>query len=543
MTHVLAENPTLLLFAVAAVGFLLGRVGVGGFRLGVAAVLFAGIAFGAIDGRFKLPEPVWVLGLTLFVYTVGLSAGPGFVASLRRRGITANASVLGAIVLGALATVVVGRALLGVSTPVSSGTFAGGLTNTPALAAIIEHIRKEVSAGTFDRIGNDPVVGYSLAYPLGVLIPLVVTFFLMRRRDETGATVSAIAAPREPIVCRTVEVTRNDVSCLGELRTWHGGDVTFSRIKCRADGTVRVATREIVPARGDLLSVVGAEEDVRALVAHLGVPSSEHLALDRADLDVRRFFVSNRALAGKAIVDLDLPARYGAKVTRVQRGDVEVVADPSTVLDLGDRVRVVGPARTFRDIGREFGDSYRSLSEVDVMTFSVGIALGLLVGLIPVPIPGLGTFTLGSAGGPLIVGLVLGALVRTGPLVWQIPYSANLTLRQLGMVLFLAGVGTRAGQAFADTISGGHALPVLASGAVVTIVPVLALLLIARRAHLPRAALIGTLAGLQTQPAVLAFASERVDDDSEINMAYATVYPAAMIAKIVIAQLLVAAVK
>jgi putative transport protein len=538
MTRVLAENPVLLLFVVAGTGFLLGRVPIGGFRLGVAAVLFAGIAFGGIDERFRLPEAVWALGLAVFVYTVGVSAGPGFVAALRRRGVPANAVVLGGIALGAVTSVVVARLALGVETPVSGGAFAGGLTNTPALAAILEHLRNHVSADTFERIGNDPVVGYSLAYPLGVLIPLVASFFLLRRPNDSHDTVHARTNGREPIVCRTVEVTRGQTPCLGELRHWHGGTVNFSRIK--QDGTVRVATSALVPSRGDLLSVVGAEEDVRRLVDHLGVPSTEHLALDRAELDFRRFFVSNRAVAGVRIADLDLPARFGAKITRVRRGDVDMVATPDTTLELGDRVRVVGPQRCFHQLGRELGDSYRSLSELDVMTFSVGIALGLLLGEIPIPIPGLGTFTLGSAGGPLLVGIVLGALVRTGPLVWQLPYSASLTLRQFGMVLFLAGVGTRAGQAFADTIAGGDALPVLVGGAAITVVPLAALLAAGRLMRVPRATLVGMLAGMQTQPAVLAFATERVDDDTEVNRAYATVYPAAMIAKIVIAQLLVA---
>jgi putative transport protein len=209
------------------------------------------------------------------------------------------------------------------------------------------------------------------------------------------------------------------------------------------------------------------------------------------------------------------------------------------LLEIGDRVRVVAPPSRMDEIARFFGDSYRELRELDVLSFSVGIALGLLLGTIEVPLPGGGTFSLGFAGGPLIVGLVLGALGRTGPIVWQLPHSANLTLRQLGTVLFLAGIGVNAGQAFGDTILSREAISVLAAALVVaataSLVTVLAGTLLLQ---LPARTMIGVVAGMQTQPAVLAYASEQTEDDSEVNVGYATVVPLAMILKIVLAPLL-----
>jgi putative transport protein len=215
-----------------------------------------------------------------------------------------------------------------------------------------------------------------------------------------------------------------------------------------------------------------------------------------------------------------------------------MVATPDSVLELGDRVRLVAPGDRMVEAADFVGDSYRDLSELDVLTFAVGIELGLLVGLIPVPIPGLGTIHLGSAGGPLVVALLLGAVGRTGPLVWQIPYSANLTLRQLGVVLFLAGIGTRAGPAFKSALSDPASLVVIATGAALTISVAVATLVVAHRVmHVTFGRAMGMLAGLQTQPAVLAYANEQARTELP-NRGYTTVYPLAMITKIITAQIL-----
>ena len=216
-----------------------------------------------------------------------------------------------------------------------------------------------------------------------------------------------------------------------------------------------------------------------------------------------------------------------------------MVAAPALVLELGDRVRVVAPPERMTEIAGFFGDSYRELRELDVLSISVGIALGLLLGAIDVPLPDGGSFALGFAGGPLIVGLALGAVGRTGPVVWQLPHSANLTLRQLGTILFLAGIGVNAGDAFGDTILSMDALGVIAAAIVVAATASLVTVLIgALVLHLPARTLTGIVSGMQTQPAVLAYASEQTEDDTDVNVAYATVVPLAMILKIILAPLL-----
>ena len=227
-------------------------------------------------------------------------------------------------------------------------------------------------------------------------------------------------------------------------------------------------------------------------------------------------------------------------MTRLRRGDVDFVPDDSTVVELGDRVRVLAHRATIGDVTRFLGDSYRALSEIDVLTFSVGCALGLGLGLVPIPLPGGLNLRLGLAGGPLIVALLLGHFERTGPVLWTLPFSANLTLRQLGLILFLAGIGTRAGYDFVRYLASGGGLLVFAAGAGMTLAAAaLTLWAGATLLHLPFGALAGMLAGLQTQPAVLGFALEQTKDESP-NVGYATVYPVAMIAKVLIGQILLA---
>lgn len=527
VANVLVNSPTLLLFVVAAAGFLVARLRVRGFSLGVAAVLFAGIAASAIDERLVLPEPVWVLGLALFVYTVGLASGPGFVAVLRRRGLATNALVLAAIA-AATGVSLGGLALAGLSGPTAAGAFAGGLTNTPALAAALEALK----SGHAERLAADPIVGYSLAYPLGVILPLLAVWALLQR----AARLSPSELPE--LVTRTARVRADGLASLAELRSAHGGTVAFGRVK-RGD-TLLVAADALRLSRGDQVTVVGPIDAVEQLVTELGGLSEERLSLDRHAVDSRRIVVSSPAMVGRHLADLDLGERFGATVTRVRRGDVDLVAEPDTTLELGDRVRVVAPRERIAEVTRAFGDSYRALGEIDVLTFAVGIAIGLAIGAVRIPTGGGSHFELGFAGGPLIVGLVLGSLGRTGPLVWQLPYQANLTLRQLGTILFLAGVGTKAGSAFAHTLTDTRALTVLGTGALTTLVALAITLAVGSRVlRLPPRTLAGVVAGMQTQPAVLAFATEQSPDDREVNLGYATVYPVAMIAKIIVAQIVV----
>lgn len=527
----LADNPFVLLFLVLWSGSLIGRVRVGGFALGVSAVLFVGLAFGSLSPRITLPEVVYQLGLILFVYTVGVSAGPGFLGTLRRGGLPANVLVLIVLVGVAVTAAILGRAT-GRSPAVTAGVFAGATTNTPALAAVLQYAAE---SGVQDaRALSDPVVGYSVAYPFGVL-GMILAIWAARRLWRPHESERA---GDDELVNFTVRVTQPAVAgrSLGAMVHAHGWPVVLSRVR-RGD-EAEVPREDFHLETGDLLVVVGRAADAERVVRTLGERATEDLPLDRSDLDMRRMFVSASEPVGQRIGDLRLLERFGAIVTRVRRGDVDRLASADTVLEPGDRVRVVAPRERMDEITRYFGDSYRHLSEIDVAAFSFGLVAGLLLGFVPLPMPGGGTFRLGLAGGPLVVGLLLGARERTGPITWQLPYNANLTLRQLGVVLFLAGVGVRSGHAFLGTLRSADGLLMLAIGSALTCAAAMLAIGLGRvvlRVHVD--VLCGMAAGLQTQPAVLAFAVEQAHSDLP-NTGYASVYPTATIAKIVLAQVI-----
>jgi putative transport protein len=324
---------------------------------------------------------------------------------------------------------------------------------------------------------------------------------------------------------------------LGDLRHTYPG-IAFSRVE--HDGIVKVATADQQVAPGDRLVVIGPEPAVAACCHRLGERSDRHLALDRSTLDFRRVVVSNRRLSGQRLGDLDLTSRFGVVATRIRRGDDDVVARDDSVLELGDRIRVVGPTEQLGVAAKLLGDSERRIAEVDACGFALGIAAGLLLGTLAVPLPGGADVELGAAGGPLLVGLGLGVVSRTGPITWQIPHTANLVLRQLGILIFLACAGLASGATFADAIVTRRGLDLAIAGVLVAavfagLVPLVAQLLLRRDV----VAAAGILAGTETQPAALSYASQRTNGDERVTIAYALVFPAAMITKVIVVQFLV----
>jgi putative transport protein len=530
----------LLLFLVAGIGYLIGRIRIKGASLGVAAVLFVGLAFGALDPKMRLPDIVYQLGLLMFVYTVGLSGGADFVQSLRRRGARDMLLVAGMLVLAAAMCIAIALGF-GFAPEFAAGLYAGSLTNTPALAGVIEAVNNRTPGPQAAAL---PVVGYSIAYPIGV-IGMILALFVLRRVFHVSAEseiqrLRQFGVKTESVHVETIRVTQMPatqmtVAEMGGTQHW---DVVFGRVK--RQGQMMLADGNLTLAMDDLVTVVGDSEAIQQAIRFIGVPVKEHLELERSEFDFRRVFVSNPDIAGRRLSDLHLRERYGALITRVRRGDYDLAAHGDTTLQLGDRVRVLTLRDRIESVSQFFGDSYRHLAEVDVLSLSLGIALGLMVGLIPIPLPGGLTFRLGIAGGPLIVALILGAIQRTGPIVWNMPYSANLTLRQAGLVMFLAGIGTQAGFAFVSTLRQGGGLQMLLAGALVTcITAVLAILIAYRLFKMPFGLVAGLLSGLQTQPALLGFAIEQEGNDVP-NAGYAAVFPVAMISKIILAQVVLA---
>lgn len=537
----LIENPLLLLFLVTAIGYPLGRIKVMGSSLGVAAVLFVGLAVGALHPDFELPEVIFLLGLTIFVYTIGLSSGAGFFASFRRKGLRDNLFVVAMLLLAAVLTAGA-YTLLSLSPAVAAGIYAGSLTNSPALAGLLDLIQGTAPANELDFLLAQPVIGYSVTYPMGVLGMILVVSVMQRlwkidyRQD--AARVRDIHAVDQPLYNRTVIIREGPATALplSQLIEEHRWSIIFTRMQ-RGEQT-SLLTGDSRLQKGDLVNIIGTPEAVDEAIPVLGDVTDIRLEFDRSQFDFRRIFVSNHEVVGKRLSALNLPSTYDALVTRVRRGDIDVLASGATQLELGDRVRVVAPRDRMQAVSKFFGDSYRELSEVNLLSLGLGLSAGLLLGLLPLPLPGGVTFRLGFAGGPLIVGLILGALRRTGPIVWTLPYSANLTLRQVGLILLLAAIGVRSGYIFASTFVQSGGLYIFLAGTVITLVTGLTTLWIGYKVFkIPYGLLIGMLAGLQTQPAVLGYSLEQAENDLP-NIGYALVYPVTTIVKILAAQLL-----
>jgi putative transport protein len=538
LASTLAGSPILTLFIVIGLGYLLGQISFFGFRLGVAGVLFMGLAVGALSPDIALPEVVASLGLIIFVYTVGIETGPAFWGSFRKQGYRQTLLGVGMLILAALLTSGLGR-LLHLPGARTAGLYTGALTNTPALAAVRERMHERgvaqaLPADQLRTLANEPVVTYSIAYPIGV-IGVLLCMQLAARFGKVDPTATPDRAEIQVLdfAVKNPGIAGRTVADVLSLHRNPG----FVVSRMQHEGRVDLVQPDTVLALGDVVAVVGDDESLERARLIFGEPSDQHLEQDRASLDFRRVLVSSKHVVGKRIQDLDLENTLSATITRLRRADTDVVPTPDTRLEFGDRIRVLTRKENFGAVVKFFGDSIRGTAETDFGSVAIGMVLGVLAGMLPIPVPGGTTIRLGLAGGPLLVALVLGKIERTGQIAWVMPVSANLTLRQIGLLLFLAGVGTKAGFAFVETMRI-NGLMLLAAGAVVTFFVAGSTLLVGYKLlNIPMDSLLGLVAGLQTQPACLAFAGNLSKSDNT-NLAYASIYPAAMIAKIILAQLL-----
>ncbi|WJY92733.1 Aspartate/alanine antiporter [Corynebacterium faecale] len=520
------------------IGLLLGRIKIFGFRLGVAAVLFVGLAFSTIEPDITVPPLIYVVGLALFVYTIGLESGSEFFKSLRSTGLRNNGLALGAIVATTtLAWLLI--KLFDFEAATGAGMLTGALTNTPAMAAVVDALPALIHADTGEtsRILELPVVAYSLTYPLGVLVVILAIAIvggIFKVNHQKEAEDAGVAV--QELYGRRIRVTRDDLPAINNIPELLRLEVIVSRVERDGEDEQFIPEEGDRTRRGDILTVVGTAQELDRAISHIGEFANGDPYSD-VDLDYRRIFVSDESMVGVPLDKLRHRMR-GMLVTRIRRGDADLVAHPEMTLQLGDRVRVVAPTGRIDEATHIFGDSYRRLADFNLIPLVVGLALGVLVGMVEFPLPGGSALSLGNAGGPLLVALLLGALSRTGKVVWQIPYSANLALRQLGITLFLAAIGTTAGAGFRSALGDPESLLIIGAGALLTLFMSVVVLLVGYKImRIPFGETAGILAGTQTHPAVLSYVSETTRNELPA-MGYTSVYPLAMVAKIIAAQVL-----
>jgi putative transport protein len=537
MIQILSEYPVLLLFVVASLGYLLGNVSIKGVSLGVSAVLFTGLAFGALDPSLNIPEIIFQLGLSIFIYSIGLTSGPAFFESYRKNGIR---DILFIFVMLILTGVLVCGVyyFLGFSAATVTGIYSGSTTNTAALAGVLDYIANSYPIETAKILTQEAVVGYSLTYPMGVLSG-IIGILLMERilkinyRDELHDLsekypIDRVLSSKSIIVTQPNFVGRQ----LRDIKKTEGWNVVFGRVF--KNGEPSLANWDTEFEEGDEVVAVGAVDELGEVVKAMGMESQNPQRFDRSKFDSTRIFLSNPDMAGKTLSSLNIYEKYNAVITRVRRGDVDMLASPDTILEIGDRIRFIARRDDLKELADLLGDSYQASSKVNLFSFGLGIGLGLILGSLEFSLGGGISFKLGYAGGPLIVGLVLGSLRRTGRILWTLPYSANVTLQQIGLILLLTAIGVRSGDAFIQSLSW-DGLWIFITGAIISLLAAMLLLIIGYKSiKIPFTILIGIVSN---QPAILDVAMSRSKNRLP-TIGFTMMMPLALISKILIAQLL-----
>ncbi|MGG8024923.1 putative transporter [Klebsiella aerogenes] len=536
-----------VLALVAVVGLWIGNVKIRGIGFGIGGVLFGGIIVGHFvdQAGITLSSPmlhfIQEFGLILFVYTIGIQVGPGFFASLRVSGLKLNLFAILIVVLGGLVTAILHK-LFNIPLPVVLGIFSGAVTNTPALGAGQQILRDlGLPFDVVDQMG----MSYAMAYPFGICgilltMWLVRLFFRINVEKEAQQFDESSGNGHAHLHTINVRVENPNLNnmAIQDVPMLNSDKIICSRLK--RDELLMVPAPGTLIQHGDLLHLVGRPEDLHNAQLVIGKEVATSLSTRGTDLKVERVVVTNEKVLGKKIRDLHFKQRYDVVISRLNRAGVELVASSHASLQFGDILNLVGRPQAIDAVANELGNAQQKLQQVQMLPVFIGIGLGVLLGSIPLFIPGFpAALKLGLAGGPLIMALILGRIGSIGKLYWFMPPSANLALRELGIVLFLAVVGLKSGGDFVDTLLHGEGLSWIAYGIFITAIPLLTVGILARiLAKMNYLTLCGMLAGSMTDPPALAFANNLHATSGAAALSYATVYPLVMFLRIITPQLL-----
>ena len=536
-----------VLALVAVVGLWLGNIKIRGVGFGIGGVLFGGIFVGHFADQLG-----WVLsadmlhfiqefGLILFVYTIGIQVGPGFFASLRVSGLRLNLFAVLIVIIGGLVTAILHK-LFDIPLPVVLGIFSGAVTNTPALGAGQQILR---DLGTPMAMVDQMGMSYAMAYPFGIcgiLFTMWMLRVIFRVNVETEAQQHESTRTNGGALIRTINIRVENPNlhnlAIKDVPILNGDKVICSRLK--REETLKVPSPETVIQLGDLLHLVGQPADLHNAQLVIGQEVDTSLSTKGTDLRVARVVVTNENVLGKRIRDLHFKERYDVVISRLNRAGVELVASSDISLQFGDILNLVGRPSAIDAVANVLGNAQQKLQQVQMLPVFIGIGLGVLLGSIPVFVPGFpAALKLGLAGGPLIMALILGRIGSIGKLYWFMPPSANLALRELGIVLFLSVVGLKSGGDFIHTLVDGEGLSWIGYGALITAVPLITVGILARMlAKMNYLTMCGMLAGSMTDPPALAFANNLHPTSGAAALSYATVYPLVMFLRIITPQLL-----
>jgi putative transport protein len=537
---------------VAMMGLLLGNVRVRGVGLGSAGVLFAGLVFGqmgmAID--HDISHFAKEFGLILFVFTMGIQLGPGIIQLWRQNGLVLNAMAVAIVSQGALLAVLA-HFVFGVSSFTAAGLFSGATTNTPSLGAAeqaaamlsADASRKGEGAESVDSIAS----AYAVAYPGGV-IGIIVSMLLIRRfcridvQAESQQLIEYGQASHEAVErrCILVDNARLCGTPFGQIAGIEETGVRISRVKRQGDDSVHPATEETLLEYGDLIQVVGTRAGLERFTPLIGQTSEVNLMLASGNVEFQRVYVTEPSALNRPLRDLSLDHLFNATVTRIIRADIEIPARGSSRFHYGDIAHVVGDRVALDQATKFLGNSTKALQDTPYIPLFMGIVIGVMIGMIPFQIPGVPfPVRLGLAGGPLLAAIVLSVIGNVGKVIWYIPSSANLALRHLGIILFLACAGLSAGSSFFAAATSLAGIKWMLAGLMITMVPLLTTGVVARFwVNMNYFTICGVIAGSMTDPPALAFANS-LSESEQCSTAYAAVYPLTMVLRIIAAQAIV----
>ena len=536
-----------ILALVAVVGLFIGNVKFRGIGLGIGGVLLGGIIVGHFVSQAGMTlssdmlHVIQEFGLILFVYTIGIQVGPGFFASLRVSGLRLNLFAVLIVIIGGLVTAILHK-LFDIPLPVVLGIFSGAVTNTPALGAGQQILR---DLGTPMEMVDQMGMSYAMAYPFGIcgiLFTMWMLRVIFRVNVETEAQQHESSRTNGGALIKTINIRVENPNlhdlAIKDVPILNGDKIICSRLK--REETLKVPSPDTIIQLGDLLHLVGQPADLHNAQLVIGQEVDTSLSTKGTDLRVERVVVTNENVLGKRIRDLHFKERYDVVISRLNRAGVELVASGDISLQFGDILNLVGRPSAIDAVANVLGNAQQKLQQVQMLPVFIGIGLGVLLGSIPVFVPGFpAALKLGLAGGPLIMALILGRIGSIGKLYWFMPPSANLALRELGIVLFLSVVGLKSGGDFVNTLVNGEGLSWIGYGALITAVPLITVGILARMlAKMNYLTMCGMLAGSMTDPPALAFANNLHPTSGAAALSYATVYPLVMFLRIITPQLL-----
>jgi putative transport protein len=538
----------LILSVVAVVGLWFGNLKIKGIGLGIGGVLFGGILVGHFTNQFgwhldrHAMHFIKEFGLILFVYTIGIQVGPGFFASLKSSGLKLNGFAAGIVVLGGMIAVLL-HFVFDLPLHIFLGIYSGAVTNTPSLAAGQQVLQElGVSTSQTDMLG----LGYAMAYPFGILgillsMWVIRILFSINVDQEAESYDNRHLGSHKTLLSVNIIIENPNIDGVKftELEALIGSDIVCSRMK--TGGKLSIPGADTVLHLGDYLHFVGSDQkQLHRATLIVGHQVTESLSTQGTVLKSDRVVVTNEQVLGKALGELNFKYKHNVVISRLNRSGVELVANRDSVLQFGDILYIVGQQEDIEHVGQIIGNAASKLHQVQMLPIFIGIGLGVLLGSIPFQLPHLpAPLKLGLAGGPLIVAIILARIGSIGRLYWFMPPSANLALREIGIVLFLAVVGISCGDNFFITILDGEGLTWMAYGVVMTLVPLLAVGVLVRLfGKVNYLTLCGLMAGSMTDPPALAFANAIHSTSGASALAYATVYPLVMCLRILTPQVI-----